>query len=180
MLEINELAPSDMEHAEELFRRCIPYAFEEEGLVGFHEEIQQELVGKRHRMHDAFTTGTAVRFLVARMNDTIVGIVSSGPCNADIVKCAGERLKHVCEIGSIYVLPDLQGQGIASALIHAMAGRLAERGIDRFCLDSGFRKAQAKWMHKFGPPCATVQDYWGPGSVHMIWDCSVADFAIHR
>ncbi|UUZ87109.1 GNAT family N-acetyltransferase [Paenibacillus sp. P26] len=177
VIEINELALSDMGPAYEVFRRSIPVAFEQEGLTELTEEIRQEIEGKRRMLHDAlFTVGTAVRFLVARMDGNIVGVISFGPCNDDIIKCTDDRLKNVGELGSIYVLPEYQGRGIGSALIKAMANQLAERGIDSFCLDSGYRHAQEKWLQKFGQPYTTVQDYWGPGSVHMVWYCKTADY----
>lgn len=177
VIEINELAPSDMDPAYELFRISIPDAFEQEGLAALTDEIQQEIEGKRRMLHDAlYTAGAAASFLVARMDGNIVGVISFGPCNNDILKCTDGRLKNVGELGSLYVLPDYQGRGIGSALIKAMANQLAERGIDRFCLDSGYRHAQAKWLHKFGQPYTTVQNYWGPGSAHMVWYCKTVNY----
>lgn len=176
-IEIRELTISEIDQAYEVFRHSIPAAFEQEGLVAHTEEIRQELESKRLMLHDAlFIERTAVRFLVACMDGNIVGLISSGPCNDDIIKCTGDRLKNGVELGSLYVLPGYQGRGIGSALIKAMVNHLAERGIDSFCLDSGFRHAQVRWLHKFGPPYTTVQDYWGPGSVHMVWYCKVADY----
>ncbi|MGQ7885606.1 GNAT family N-acetyltransferase [Paenibacillus sp. WC2504] len=177
VIEINELALSDMDLAYQVFRRSIPNAFEQEGLVALTEVIAREIEGKRRMLHDALhTVGEAVRFLVARMDDNIVGVISFGPCNDDIIKCTDGRLKNVGELGSLYVLPEYQGRGIGSALIRAMANKLAEQGIDSFCLDSGYRHAQAKWLNKFGQPYTTVQDYWGPGSGHMVWFCKVANY----
>ncbi|NRF95548.1 hypothetical protein HQN89_32415 [Paenibacillus frigoriresistens] len=85
VIEINELALSDMDLAYEVFRRSIPDAFEQEGLVALTEEIGQEIEGKRRMLHDAlYTVGAAVRFLVARMDGNIVGVISFGPCNDEL------------------------------------------------------------------------------------------------
>ncbi|WP_336775574.1 GNAT family N-acetyltransferase [Paenibacillus sp. MMO-58] len=177
MIEINELKPTDLEPAVELFRRTIPEAFREEGLAALTAEIQQEIEGKRRMLQDAlFNERSPIRFLVARMGANLVGMISIGPCNDDIVRCTGGRLKIIPELGSLYVLREYQGQGIASALIKAMANSLADRGIESFCLDSGYRNAQVKWLRKFGQPYSTVQDYWGQGLAHMVWHCEVAHY----
>jgi len=85
-------------------------------------------------------------------------------------------LTDIGELGSIYVLPHLQGLGIGSALIQAMVNELNDRGIDHFSLDSGYKEAQCRWIRKFGEPYLVAKDYWGPGKDHMIWLCQVKDF----
>jgi GNAT superfamily N-acetyltransferase len=82
----------------------------------------------------------------------------------------------VGELGSLYVLPSYQGQGVGSALIKGMAISLKKQGIDQFCLDSGYKRAQKRWLRKFGEPYKTVKDYWGPDSVHMVWLCKINDY----
>ncbi|MCM3628163.1 GNAT family N-acetyltransferase [Paenibacillus glycanilyticus] len=177
MIEIKELMVADLEPAYEVFRRTIPDAFEQEGLGALTDEICQEIESKRLMLNEAlFTSGSSVHFLVARKDGDIVGTISIGPCNGDIIQCTGGRLKNVFELGSLYVLREYQGQGIGSALIKGMANSLAERGIENFCLDSGYRHAQIKWLHKFGRPYATVHDYWGLGLDHMVWYCKVSDY----
>ena len=88
--------------------------------------------------------------------------------------CTGHQLDAVGELGSLYILPEYQGQGIGSALIGELLEFLREQGIDRFCLDSGYQRAQRRWLQKFGEPYITVKDYWGPDSVHMVWLCTVS------
>ena len=59
-------------------------------------------------------------------------------------------------------------KGIASALIHALIDYLHMVGVQQFCLDSGYRQAQKKWLRKFGKPYKTIEDYWGKDNDHMI------------
>jgi GNAT superfamily N-acetyltransferase len=74
------------------------------------------------------------------------------------------------------VLPEFQNRGIGSQLISTLIEELHRNGIERFCLDSGYKRAQKKWVHKFGEPYMIVKDYWGEGSDHIIWLCSVQKF----
>ena len=80
------------------------------------------------------------------------------------------------QLGSLFVLPRYQGQGVGSALISAMVAHLYKQGIEQFFLDSGYKLAQKRWLRKFGEPYKVVKDYWGPDYDHMIWLCKVIDF----
>jgi hypothetical protein len=52
---------------------------------------------------------------------------------------------------------------------------LQNRGIEEFCLDSGYLSAQKIWRKKFGEPDYLLKDYWGEGYNHMIWRIKVRD-----
>ncbi|GLX67314.1 GNAT family N-acetyltransferase [Paenibacillus glycanilyticus] len=176
-IEITPFTPADLDSAYHLFKRSIPDTFEKEGLTAaFTDEIQQEVDGKKQMLHDAIVDEASVRFLVARMDGNVIGAISIGPCKEDVIRCTEGKLSNILELGSLYVMPEYQGQGIGSALIHEMITSLAERGIEHFCLDSGYRNAQMRWLRKFGKPYVTVQDYWGPDLPHMVWHCNVADY----
>jgi GNAT superfamily N-acetyltransferase len=79
-------------------------------------------------------------------------------------------------LGSLYVLPHFQGKGVGSALIQSMITFLHELGVEQFCLDSGFKSAQKRWLRKFGEPYKIAKDFWGEGSDHMVWLCQVTDY----
>lgn len=87
-----------------------------------------------------------------------------------------KRLAEIGEVGGLFVLPSYQGQGIGSALIQAMVEHNAVMGRGQFCLDSGYKQAQKRWLRKFGAPYKVVKDYWGQGLDHMIWLYNVSDF----
>jgi len=52
---------------------------------------------------------------------------------------------------------------------------LEKKGIDRFCLDSGYSRSQAIWRRKFGEPDYVLTDYWGEGNDHLIWSRKLGD-----
>ncbi|WP_339209562.1 GNAT family N-acetyltransferase [Paenibacillus sp. FSL K6-3182] len=81
--------------------------------------------------------GSGVRFLVARMDEDVVGTISIEPCNDDIIHCTGDRMKNIFGLDSLYVLREHQCRGIGSASIKGMANCPAKREIESFCPDSG-------------------------------------------
>ncbi|MGN8772301.1 GNAT family N-acetyltransferase [Paenibacillus barengoltzii] len=188
------LTAEDREQACRVFEQTIPEAFAAEGLGHLIEDIREEVDGKRKLVNAALgaasssdphgkgkTAGESpVLFLVAKIGREVVGTISFGPCGKETRDCTQHALDEVGELGSLYVLPANQGQGIGAALIEAMAKALQERGIEQFCLDSGYKRAQQKWLRKFGEPYVVAKDYWGPGQDHMVWLCQVEDYAVRR
>lgn len=181
LITIQPLTSSDMESAWRVFETSITNAFTQEGLGSLHEDIRDEIEHKKAMLHFALhpdnNKESSVFFLLAKREDTVVGTISYGPCGEEIQECTDHQLNHVGELGSLYVLPEVQGQGIGSALIHALATELQRSEITQFCLDSGYRIAQKKWQRKFGEPYAVAKNYWGEGTDHMVWLCNVKDFA---
>lgn len=166
--------PADLESAYMVFERSISQAFE---LEGISQDAPAEIEYKKGLIRRAVEGGDPdLFFLVAKLGGRAIGTISYGPCGEDVRKCMGSELEPFGELGTIYVLPEYQGQGVASALISAMLENLKKRGVERFYLDCGLKLAQQKWLRKFGTPCRTAKDYWGPGSDHLIWLCSAADF----
>ncbi|MFD1177997.1 GNAT family N-acetyltransferase [Paenibacillus puldeungensis] len=177
-LMIESLSPSDEISACRVFETSIPDAFAKEGLGDLQEDIQSEVDYKKQMLRASLDQACSdTFFLVAKMGQQIVGTISFGPCGEDAKACTNNELSGIGELGSLYILPGYQGMGIGSALIRDIANLLKRQGVERFCLDSGYRRAQKRWQQKFGQPYAVVKDYWGPGSVHMVWVCSVSDFA---
>jgi GNAT superfamily N-acetyltransferase len=174
---IDSLRELELKAAERVFEAAIPDAFEKEGLSFMKEEISGEILHKKKMLKEALEMPAEdIYFMVAKLEEGVIGIISISPCGEDIKKCTQNELAHLQELGSLYVLPEYQDQGIGSALIGAMTEHLSGLGIAEFCLDSGYKRAQKRWQRKFGAPCKVVPDYWGPGSDHMIWHCRVADF----
>ncbi|WP_440117821.1 GNAT family N-acetyltransferase [Paenibacillus sp. QZ-Y1] len=180
LISILPLTSSDLEGAYQVFETSIPFAFNQEGIGSLHEDIQGEIEHKKALLHSALhsdnTKKSNVFFLLAKRDDRIVGTISFGPCGKEIQECTDHQLNNIGELGSLYVLPEVQGQGIASALIQALVTELQRRGIQQFCLDSGYRTAQKKWQRKFGEPYAVAKNYWGEGTDHIVWLCEVKDF----
>ncbi|MEK5057971.1 GNAT family N-acetyltransferase [Paenibacillus shunpengii] len=168
---------ADVERVNYIFEKTIPDTFEKEGIAHLEEDLSGEIELKKKLLQRALQSDAAdTLFLAAMQDDMVVGTISYSPCGEDIKVCTEHALDHVGELGSLYVLPSHQGQGIGSALIKALLTLLNEQGVEQFCLDSGYKLAQQKWLRKFGKPYVSVRDYWGPGSVHMVWLCQVNDF----
>ncbi|WP_019911520.1 GNAT family N-acetyltransferase [Paenibacillus sp. HW567] len=178
-LTVHTLTQGDRQAVNQLFHASITDAFEKEGLGHLQEDIQHE-VDHKNQMVDAFLhpAKSDTHFLVAEIKGTVVGTISFGPCDKDISACTANQLDAVGELGSLYVLPGYQGHGVGSALIKELMAYLRKQGIEQFCLDSGYRRAQTRWLRKFGEPYAAVKDYWGPDSVHMVWLCKVSDHIV--
>lgn len=176
---ISRLTKENLESAYRVFETSIPDAFEKEGLGDLKEDIQREIIHKRHMLESSLDeAGSDVFFLIAKLGESVIGAISFGPCGEDARKCTDNELEGIGELGSLFVLPGHQGKGVGSALIGAMMEQLSGQGIEEFCLDSGYRRAQKRWLRKFGEPCRVVKDYWGPGTEHMVWLCRVKDICL--
>ncbi|WP_405158856.1 GNAT family N-acetyltransferase [Paenibacillus sp. FSL H8-0283] len=177
---IEPLTRSDADGVYQVFETTIPAAFDQEGIGSLLDDIQDEIAQKKAMIHKALQAkdniDASVFFLVAKRGDVIVGTISYGPCGKEIRECTEGRLNDIGELGSLYVLPEVQGQGVGSALILALVTELQRLGIQQFCLDSGYQIAQKKWQRKFGEPYVVANNYWGEGTDHMVWLCEVQDF----
>jgi GNAT superfamily N-acetyltransferase len=176
-IKITEPIQEDRKAIYSVFDTTIREAFQAEGLGSWDEVIRKEIAYKKQLLADSLAImESEVFFFIAKWEGQVVGTISFGPCGEDIRKCTANELEEIGEVGSLFVLPSYQGQGIGSALIQAMAERNAAMGRSQFCLDSGYKQAQKRWLRKFGVPYKVVKDYWGQGLDHMIWLCSVSDF----
>lgn len=176
-VKIEKLMLEDLKSAEIVFETAIPDAFVKEGLTLMDEDIRNEISNKKQMLVRSLEDPKAeLRFLVAKLDDQVIGTISFGPCGSDILKCTDNELSEIGELGSLYILPDFQNQSVGSNLIQAMLQILHKNDISQFCLDSGYKRAQKRWIRKFGEPYKVVNDYWGPGFEHMIWLCQVDDF----
>jgi GNAT superfamily N-acetyltransferase len=172
---ICKLSPADLGSACSVFETTIPDTLIKENIIIPYTFITKEVETKKRLLNESVENRDII-FLTAKIHGSVVGTISFGPCGEYIRKCTEGELSDIGELGSLYILPDHQGRGIGSALIREMAWELNGRGVERFCLDSGYKHAQKRWQRKFGEPYMTVKDYWGPGYDHMIWLCRVNDF----
>jgi GNAT superfamily N-acetyltransferase len=174
---ITNPAETDIKAVYKVFETSIPDAFEKEGLGSLKEDIYEQVIYKKHLFDTSLKLPNSdIYFLVAKLDETIVGTISFRPCGEDIKKCTKDEFSSIGELGTLYVLPSYQNQGVGSELISAMTTYLSEQGIEQFCLDSGFKHAQKRWLRKFGKPYKEVKDYWRSGDSLMIWLCRVSDF----
>lgn len=181
LITIHPLTTSDVDSANLVFETAIRGAFQDEGLDTLHDDFWNEVNDKKRLLQMALQQShnqdETMFFLLAKRQDTVVGTISFAPCSELIREGTNQELADIGELGTLYILPGLQGQGIGSALIQALIHEIQRRGLEKFCLDSGYKNAQQRWKRKFGKPHTVLQDHWGEGTDHMIWLCDVKDFA---
>lgn len=174
-LTIERPRPQDQGRIEAFFDAVLLDTFQQNGIAHLIAERQQEMAEKRHFLaHDLTTGGTQWYFLIAKVGEKVVGTIQYGPSNALINTCTGDALKDVVEIGTVFVGPEYQGQGVGRLMMASILKVLEEKGIREFCLDSGYPLAQAHWCKQLGEPQYHLVDYWGPGADHMIWHIALS------
>ena len=153
-----------------LFDAVIRHTFELED-VGDEMELVKELIADQQALIDTDfdPNGEQVCFLVAQCGKKIVGTICHRPCSDIILDCANRDATGMQEIGSVYVLPEFQGKGIAKLLLNAMYIMMMGKGFDAFWLDSGYAIAKQVWQRILGNPTVIMKDYWAQGVDHHIW-----------
>ncbi|MCM3693925.1 GNAT family N-acetyltransferase [Neobacillus niacini] len=172
MLKVEIRRPSieDLEELNLFFRTVLTDTFAREGLADLVEEIEADIESKKKYLKMDFeTSGEKRYFLIALLQNKIIGTIACGNANELIEECTNGELVNTIEIGTVYVLPEYQRQGVGNKLLAEMLRTLNARGIQEFCLDSGFKTAQTIWKKKFKEPEYCLKDYWGQGQNHMIW-----------
>lgn len=161
---------NDREEVHQLFETTIKNTLELEGLVG-EEGFIRELSDDQKSLIDIDfnTNGEEYYFLVAQCEGRIAGTICHRPCSDIITDCADRDTKDMHEIGSVYILPDFQGKGIAKLLLNAMYITLSAKGFNEFWLDSGYNIAKNVWQNVLGEPTIKKKDYWGEGIDHHLW-----------
>jgi len=175
-IQVIPLTSQDKDQVNHLFAISIADTFVKEGLTELTQTCEDEIKYKIQLIEDALSEQRfGFSFMVAKQDDKVVGIISYGPCGEDIKACSADSVSHLGELGSLYVLPVMQNQGVGSTLIQAMVETLLIQGIQHFCLDSGYPSAQKRWIQKFGKPQYRVKDYWGKGMDHCVWVCTTQE-----
>ena len=153
-----------------LFDVVIRHTFELEG-VGEEFELIGKLIADQQNLIDLDidTDGQQCFFLVAQYESQVVGTICVRPCSDIIRECADRDTSGMLEIGSVYVLPELQGKGIAKLLLNRIYQALRTKGIDEFWLDSGYDIAKQVWRNILGEPSIIMKDYWAEGVDHHLW-----------
>lgn len=165
---ITKLTEKDFEEAYEVFKVTIPDAFEKSGSGSEKEIIQCEILHKRNMLIKAINNENII-FFIAKYKGKVIGTISFGPCSNDIKECTNYEITDLGEIGSLFVLPQYQGNGVGSELIKYLMNYIKEKGIKEVCLDSGYEQAQKTWTKKFGVPYKVAENHWGPDIDNMVW-----------
>ena len=158
------------------FRAVITDTFHKEGIGELKEDMEDEIEAKNEYLHRDLLSGGKNRFfLIALTGDKIIGTIEYGPASELIKKSTEGALSDIYEMGTVFVHPDYQKSGIGNQLLNEMYVTLKNKGVEEFCLDSGYKQSQKIWKKKFGEPEYLLKDYWGKGAHHMIWRVRIKD-----
>jgi len=161
---------ADLEQLNDFFRTVIIDTFIKEGIGDQLNDINEEIeVKKRYLTSDFESNGKERYFLIAFYGDKIIGSIEFGPANEIIRNVSNHAFETLFEVGTVFVHPDYQRNGVGNLLLKAVYETLRNNGIKEFCLDSGYKSAQLIWKKKFGEPDIVLKDYWGKNFDHMIW-----------
>ncbi|MED4205624.1 GNAT family N-acetyltransferase [Neobacillus mesonae] len=164
----------DVTELNKFFRIVITHTFIKEGIGNMLDDMEQEIRAKENYLRKDIASGGKDRhFLIALDENKIVGSIEYGPVSELINHCTDNALKDLLEVGTVFVHPDYQRQGIGNQMLAELYLTLKNQGIEQFCLDSGYSSAQKIWQKKFGEPDYLLKDHWGDGAHHMIWKIKV-------
>lgn len=164
----------ELEQIYAFFELVLRDTFQANGLAERKELLTDELLDKRECIQQDFDTNGEERFfLLAQYNDKIIGSIEYGKSNDLLNHCTNNELKDLLEIGTVFVHPQYQKQGVSALLYRQLLRVLASKRIEEFTFDSGYQIAQKIWCKRFGEPTYYLKDYWGEGSHHMVWRVKV-------
>lgn len=167
----------EIEQLNEFFRIVIVDTFKKEGIGHLVDDLADEIEMKEKYLEtDLESNGEKRYFLIALVGDKIIGSIEYGPASDLIKNQAKGDLEELIEVGTVFVHPDYQRNGVGNLLLKNMFFTLKYKGIDEFYLDSGYRNAQKIWQKKFGEPDYWLKDHWDKGFDHMIWKIRVRDW----
>lgn len=173
-IDIRRPSRADVAELHSLFRKVISDTYRKEGIGELVDDMKREIETKEDYLEkDLSSNGEERYFLVADIGGRIVGTVEFGAASSLIRECSNGDLRGLMEVGTIFVHPEYQRNGIGSLLLKAIFQELANRGIEECCLDSGYRNAQQIWKKKFGEPDFVLKDYWSERFDHMIWKINI-------
>lgn len=175
-VEIRRPRITDIKELKSFFKIVITDTFMKEGLGEKLNDVNEEVNAKERYVESDFDSNGKNRyFLIAIVGDKIIGSIEYGPASDLICKCTNHAFKELIEVGTVFVHPDFQRIGVGNLLLNTMYSTLQNKGIEEFCLDSGYSSSQKIWKKKFGEPCYLIKDYWDKGYDHMIWKIKVSD-----
>ncbi|KUK64494.1 MAG: Uncharacterized protein XD85_0584 [Parcubacteria bacterium 34_609] len=178
-VEIRRPQISYVEELKQFFSLVLIDTYAKEGLVDRVQEMEKEIRDKENLLQeDLASDGEKRYFLIALVNGKIIGTIEYGATSQLVIDCTEGRLKGVIEVGTVFIHPDHQKQGVGSLLLNLIYLTFLNRNIKEFCLDSGYPSAQKVWQKKLGMPAYILKDYWGVGYDHMVWRKSTTELPI--
>ncbi len=150
-LTFHQATPLDRPAVEALWLSVLTHAFKQQGhALDFRPE--DELAFKMRQYDAAMASPHAHYFLAYELGQLIGTIAYETPPNPGILRRTEGRLKDLYEIGSLYIDPSRQKQGLSTVLLKFVLTQLIEQGIETVCFDSILEHSQTLWVKRFGPP----------------------------
>lgn len=175
-IDVARFSPNDFDDVVNFLEYAITDTFNKEGIGHLRDEIKNEVNSKIAYLNkDIETNGDDLFFLIAKQNHKIVGTIEYSPLSQLITENTNGEFTGLNKVGTIYVHPDIQRMGIGSKMLLSMMDELKNRGVNNYCLDTGYNTALAIWTKLFGSALYTLNNYWGDGQHHSIWHLSVDD-----
>jgi GNAT superfamily N-acetyltransferase len=154
----------------DLFTDSITNTFEQNGIKDL-KELEYEISEKSDRVKNYINSKNDNEFfIVAESDNAIAGIAGIYPVSDTIIKNYPTLSKKDIEIGSVYIKPEFQRQGITRILLKRLVNELLKKKFDRFYLDCGYPTSQVYWTKMFGDPIKTFSNYFGKDESYMIWE----------
>ena len=111
----------DKEKLQKFFKLVINDTFIKEGIENEIYDLEEEIQTKnKYLQYDLESEGKLRYFLIAEYNENIVGTIEYGKSSELIDSCTNGELKDLFEVGTVFVMPDYQKQGISSLLLNAI------------------------------------------------------------
>lgn len=165
-MEFRPLEQSDVKPLQRLFMESLSDLIRRERFED--AELLDEEVARLNTTIQDSLEDEDVQFYIALKGEVIIGAGAVLPPN-EIITGHLDIEPNAKEIGSVYVSPQEQRQGVGHFLLEHIQRELLESGIDVFYLDAGFPTTQSYWMKRLGPPVLMLDHYWGLDAPHMIW-----------
>lgn len=169
-IRIRTLEVKDREEMNTFLENVLIHTFNANGFGQMQNLIEDEIKDKHRYVQQFYDSGGKDRFfLVAVLDNHIVGCIEYGAPNDLLNSCTNNALADIPEIGTVFVDPDYHRKGIATLMLKNIFERLRCENVKTVCLDSGYPIAQSIWTKLFGTPQYFLKDYWDKDAHHMVW-----------
>lgn len=172
-LTIEVATPNDKEAIRDLWKAVIEDAFKVDKMDQYHK-TEDELTFKMEQLDQAFSHQNA-QYFIAKIHDKVVGTIAySTPPNRGILKRTNNALIDEMEIGSLYIKPNYQKQGLGKILLLFILKQLAQKNFEKVCFDSIIETSKQIWVRMFGEPTYQIESK-NHQFTHMIWLVNIKD-----
>ena len=169
-MKFRHIETRDVTQTSELFRQCLGDLIDRERIAD--PLLKRSETERLIALMEISLENASHNFFVAEENDTVLGTIALLP-PGDIIKENLDCDKEILEVSCVYVHPIYQKSGVGSFLFANIMDELKKAGSNRFYLDAGFSSSQRYWLSKLGRETHLLEDYWGPGQHHRIWEMEI-------